>query len=247
MLLLVSVRSASEVSAALAGGADIIDAKEPRLGSLGAVSHRTLASIARSVPLECPFSIALGDLTTRPEVERSISLLDLPSRQAPTYLKFGCAGVASPTVVEHLLRAAVAAAAEHRSAPRIIAVGYADASAAGSAPPEEIREAALRSGCYGVLLDTYSKTGLDLFRWVTETDLANWISELRTSGLLSAIAGGLGIHQVAQACSPLPDVIGVRGAACDQGRDGRVSSSKVAALRGVIDQFFGIYSGARFL
>ena len=35
MRLLVSVRSAEEVSAALAGGADIIDAKEPERGSLG--------------------------------------------------------------------------------------------------------------------------------------------------------------------------------------------------------------------
>jgi (5-formylfuran-3-yl)methyl phosphate synthase len=70
MRLLVSVRSASEVGAALAGGADIIDAKEPRHGSLGAVSRRTLASITAVVPPECPLSIALGDLTTQPEVER---------------------------------------------------------------------------------------------------------------------------------------------------------------------------------
>ena len=38
MQLLVSVRSAVEVAPALAGGADIIDAKEPDRGSLGAVS-----------------------------------------------------------------------------------------------------------------------------------------------------------------------------------------------------------------
>ena len=36
MRLLVSVRSAAEVAAAVAGGADIIDAKEPTAGSLGA-------------------------------------------------------------------------------------------------------------------------------------------------------------------------------------------------------------------
>src|SRR4051812_47948913 len=42
MELLVSVRSAKEVEAALAGGADIIDAKEPSRGSLGAVSPKVL-------------------------------------------------------------------------------------------------------------------------------------------------------------------------------------------------------------
>ena len=43
MRLLVSVRSADEVAAAMAGGADIIDAKEPARGSLGAVDAATLA------------------------------------------------------------------------------------------------------------------------------------------------------------------------------------------------------------
>jgi (5-formylfuran-3-yl)methyl phosphate synthase len=245
MRLLVSVRSASEVGAALAGGADIIDAKEPRHGSLGAVSRRTLASITQSVPPECPFSIALGDRTTQAEVEQSISSLELPPRVAPTYLKLGFAAEPSAKVIERLLRAAVTAASEHRSAPRIIAVAYADSSAAGTAPPGEIRGAALRSDCSGVLLDTYSKTGSDLFSWITQGDLAKWISDLRTEGLLAAVAGGLGGHQMAQACSPLPDVIGVRGAACEGGRGGTVRSYRVAALRGVMDQFIGIHSGAR--
>ena len=42
MRLLVSVRSAAEARAALSGGADIIDAKEPSLGSLGAVGPLAL-------------------------------------------------------------------------------------------------------------------------------------------------------------------------------------------------------------
>jgi uncharacterized protein (UPF0264 family) len=246
MRLLVSVRSASEVGAALVGGADIIDAKEPRHGSLGAVSRRTLASITTVVPPECPLSIALGDLTTQPEVERSISSLELPPREAPTYLKLGFAAVPSSEAIERLLRTAVAVASEHRSAPKIIAVGYADPTAAGAASPWEIHGAALRSHCSGVLLDTYRKTGSDLFSWFTEADLAKWISDLRTEGLLAAVAGGLGIPQMAQVCVPLPDVIGVRGAACEGGRDGAVSSFRVATLRGVMDRCCGVYSGPVF-
>ena len=46
MRLLVSVRAAAEVAPALAGGADIIDAKEPARGSLGAVSPTRLREIA---------------------------------------------------------------------------------------------------------------------------------------------------------------------------------------------------------
>jgi hypothetical protein len=240
MRLLVSVRSADEVEAALAGGADIIDAKEPKHGSLGAVPRRALASITQLVPSDCPLSIALGDVTSEPEVERSISSLELPTREAPTYLKLGFAAVSSPKVIEGLLRAAVAAASEHRSAPKIIAVAYADSSAA---EPAEIRGAALRSDCCGVLLDTCKKTGSDLFGSIAQGDLAHWIADLRTSGLLAAVAGGLSINEIGPVCTVLPDVIGVRGAACDGGREGVVSSERVAGLRRVMDQFCGVYSG----
>ena len=49
MRLLVSVTSAAEASAALAGGADVIDAKDPRRGALGAVSPQTLRAILAAV------------------------------------------------------------------------------------------------------------------------------------------------------------------------------------------------------
>ena len=61
MRLLVSVRSAEEVSAALAGGADIIDAKEPARGSLGRVTPAVLSAIAACTPASVPLSVALGD------------------------------------------------------------------------------------------------------------------------------------------------------------------------------------------
>src|SRR5690349_2021023 len=64
MRLLVSVRSAQEVEAAVEGGAEIIDAKEPMRGSLGAVDAAELARIADAVPDGMPFSMALGDLAT---------------------------------------------------------------------------------------------------------------------------------------------------------------------------------------
>ena len=61
MRLLVSVRSAAEVASAVAGGADIVDAKEPDRGALGAVSGPVLRAIAARVPAALPLSVALGD------------------------------------------------------------------------------------------------------------------------------------------------------------------------------------------
>ena len=47
--LLVSVRCAEEATAALAGGADIIDVKEPRRGSLGRADDRVIREVMEVV------------------------------------------------------------------------------------------------------------------------------------------------------------------------------------------------------
>src|SRR3954452_14348343 len=60
--LLVSVRSAAEALSALAGGADVIDVKEPDRGSLGAADEETISAIVRAVDGRAPVSAALGEL-----------------------------------------------------------------------------------------------------------------------------------------------------------------------------------------
>ncbi|MFL5577756.1 MAG: (5-formylfuran-3-yl)methyl phosphate synthase, partial [Gemmatimonadaceae bacterium] len=61
MHLLVSVSSAAEAAAALAGGADLVDAKDPSAGALGAVSDGALRGIVAAVSGARPVSAALGD------------------------------------------------------------------------------------------------------------------------------------------------------------------------------------------
>src|SRR3954469_22907203 len=60
--LLVSVRSAAEAEAALAGGADIIDVKEPSRGSLGMADETVIQDVVATVAGRAPVSVALGDL-----------------------------------------------------------------------------------------------------------------------------------------------------------------------------------------
>src|SRR5687767_5792708 len=107
MQLLVSVRSADEVEPALAGGADIIDAKEPANGPLGAVSRAALAELVSQVPSNTQFSLALGDVTSAEHAIATITQLELPARQAMTYLKLGFAGVRTPELVQEMMAAAV--------------------------------------------------------------------------------------------------------------------------------------------
>src|SRR6478609_8313715 len=60
--LLVSVRSAAEARTALAGGADIIDIKEPRRGALGPADPNVWKEIQETVGRRVPVSAALGEL-----------------------------------------------------------------------------------------------------------------------------------------------------------------------------------------
>ena len=60
--LLVSVRNLSEAKAAISGGADIVDLKEPGLGSLGAVHLTERKRIIEQLRGQVPITAALGEL-----------------------------------------------------------------------------------------------------------------------------------------------------------------------------------------
>ena len=237
MLLLVSVRSAAEVGPALSGGSDIIDAKEPNRGSLGPVSHATLAEILALVPSERPFSIALGDLANPEDATSAIASLALPARAAPTYLKVGFAGVRSPDMATTILAAAVATLGDNDSPALVVAVAYADAARAGTLTPDLIVGCALRAGASGVLLDTHTKDGIGLLGWITPTALATWVAGARDEGLLTAVAGSLTLKDVDAVAATGADIVGVRGAACQGGRQGQVQVDRVRALRQGLDLF----------
>ncbi|HEV8177036.1 MAG TPA: (5-formylfuran-3-yl)methyl phosphate synthase [Gemmatimonadales bacterium] len=237
MQLLVSVRSAVEVAPALDGGADIIDAKEPGRGSLGPVPPATLAEIAALVPPERPLSIALGDLASSGEAVAAIAALELPARPAPTYLKLGFAGVRSPEMITRILASAVAAVSEKASAARVVAVAYADADRASTVGPDVILDLAGDARAAGVLLDTHTKDGIGLLGWLSPSALAGWVALARRRGLLTALAGTLTLESLESVHAAGADIVGVRGAACEGGREGRVEASRVRELRQRLDGF----------
>lgn len=234
MRLLVSVRSAEEAREAVAGGADIVDAKEPAHGALGAVEPAVLQAIAAVVPAEMPLSLALGDCH-RPEegvasVRAAIELLG-PAR-AERYLKLGFHGVTDPEVLDEIVGAAVAAAAG--SGFGIVAAAYADHAVTGGPALETVTAAAARHRAAGVLVDTWGKDGGSLLDRIEADALRQWAARARSLGLLTAVAGSLTLESVAQVVDSGADVVGVRGAACDGGRGGVLRAERVAALRAAI-------------
>jgi uncharacterized protein (UPF0264 family) len=229
--LLVSVRSADEVGPALAGGANIIDAKEPDRGSLGAVDRDVLSQILQRVPDDRGVSVALGDVSRPEEVGAAIHGLELPQRTSPTYLKLGFAGVQSPDQIRLLIEHAVSVTSRMAASARIVAVAYADSERAGTMPPGLIPSLAEAAGAAAVLLDTHGKDGRGLLEWLPSGPLVDWVALARQAGLLAALAGSLRPRDLALVGRAHPDVVGVRGAVCSGGRQGQVSEDRVRRFR----------------
>ncbi len=163
MRLLVSVRVPEEVGPALAGGADIIDAKEPAQGSLGAVAPEVLARIAERTPASVALSVALGDAGDPDQLSLAVAATALPERRAETFVKIGFGGCSSDAMIP-ILRAGLEAAV-HRGLV-LVPVAYADHASAGSPPPDQVLGAASAAGARALLIDTYLKDGRSLLDWI---------------------------------------------------------------------------------
>jgi (5-formylfuran-3-yl)methyl phosphate synthase len=230
MRLLVSLRSADEVAAALTGEADIIDAKEPAHGSLGPVAPEVLREIVARVPKSMPLSVALGDFRSTLSIRAAIAAASLPPRTAPVYLKLGFAGESSGAAVTALVSAALDTAARISGRSVAVPVAYADWERAGSPVPEVVLSAAIAAGARAILLDTCYKDDRRLFDWVGLEALGAFTESARNSGLLVAVAGSLDLEAL-DLVTGLADVIGVRGAACRGGRHGKLDAALVRRLK----------------
>jgi uncharacterized protein (UPF0264 family) len=230
MRLLVSVRSADEVRPAVEGGADIIDAKEPARGALGRVSAATLRAILSRVPPECHFSVALGDVGSTEAVNSALAGWSHVDHGSPIYLKLGFAGVTLPATIARVIRHTVRVASRHPML-QVIPVAYADAHRARAVPPHVLLELAAESQASGLLVDTYIKDGRGLLSWLEPGALARWIEAVHRTGLLAAVAGALRPDDLYHLRGMGVDVVGVRGAACEGGREGWVTSDRVRSLR----------------
>ncbi len=224
MRLLVSVVSAQEARHALAGGADIIDVKDPREGALGAPSPGVLTEVVRVVGSAAPVSVALGDM---PDLPHTAALAARGAALAGAdYVKVGLRGVRELGRAVAVM-SAVADAVGREAA--VIAAAYADADALDppAFAPAWLPELVERTGIAGALVDTCDKDGRGLYGWLSESELADLIARTRAAGASFAVAGQLTRDQL---CRVRVDIVGVRSAVCRGGdRTGELDSELVAA------------------
>jgi (5-formylfuran-3-yl)methyl phosphate synthase len=230
MRLLVSVMDGGEAARALQAGADIVDLKDPAEGSLGAPRPSTIRDVRASIPAHVPVSVAIGDL---PHLPGTAALAARGAAECgAAYVKVGLMGSSTEPEAVELLRAVRDAVAD-RSGVAVIAAAYADARRVASRPlaPELIAHVAREAGVAGCLIDTAIKDGRGLLHWLEPQTIARVAREARAAGLLVALAGSLGERDL-EAVAPLgADIVGVRSAACRDGRrDGPLDPARVRRL-----------------
>ena len=220
--LLVSVRNAQEARLALAGGADLIDVKEPARGALGAADPAIWAEVLAVTAGAVPTSAALGEISQVGELPDSSELAKFQ------FAKWGLARCQRYAEwrqqwSERLERL------PHGPVP--VAVVYADWQRAEAPPPENVIENAPALGCGAVLFDTYDKTHGRLLDALSLSELARLTSQVRQTGLPVVLGGGLCPATIPQILTLEPDYVAVRGAACRSGRTGDLDVTRVRELR----------------
>lgn len=225
--LLVSVRSASEATAALSGGATLIDVKEPALGSLGRASATTLADVVHAVAGRCPVSAALGELREP---------FDLPLSPSLAYVKWGLADRRADW--QRLLSAAMRCLTQCLPHCRIVAVAYADWRQAHAPPPEEVCSFAIENAMGALLLDTWRKDGSTLLDWLSLEAIERLRECCRSGKVPMALAGSLGVAEITTLLPLCPEWFAVRGGVCQgRQREATIEEGKVRHLVALVSNF----------
>jgi (5-formylfuran-3-yl)methyl phosphate synthase len=239
--LLVSVRNLAEARAALDGGCDRLDVKEPLHGALGMADDDVIAAIAAYALQKdgrngLPCSVALGELAEWHGKDKRF----VPS-QGVTDIKLGPAQTQTVTGWKESWREVFCRFdAKQIASIRRVAVAYADWQEAAAPRPQQILTAAIEFGANAFLIDTYQKGAGGLRDVLSPHELRQLATTAHGAGLTLALAGSLRLEDIAPLTEFRPDVIAVRGAACQGGtRSSQVSSECVRRLKAEICACFG--------
>jgi uncharacterized protein (UPF0264 family) len=219
--LLVSVRSADEAQAALRGGADVIDIKEPARGPLGPADPAIWRQVQQVVGHRRPLSVALGELWTD-------AMAETWQVQGMRWVKIGLAGCQDKPDWPQRWAAAVAKLPAQVEA---VPVAYADWQAAMAPEPEHVVDWAARGHAQSLVVDTFDKRSGPLTALWPQDRLDRLVQKVRAAGLRLVLAGRLDATTLPLVVPWRPDYVGVRGAVCRGGRDGTIDAQLVKTLR----------------
>ena len=228
-LMLASVTSPAEARVCLSAGADLIDAKDPSAGALGALPVSTVAAIGAEIAANglqqmTLVSATIGDLPMVPE-----PVCNAVRRMAATgvdYVKIGFQGGGDRRSVISRL------AGCHLSRAQLVGVLFADRE-----PDFDLIEIMADAGFVGVMLDTANKKAGSISRILNIEKLAEFTLRAHENRLFAGLAGSLRLGDIDVLATLGPDILGFRGALClDSDRIFAIDERAVAAVRSRIDE-----------
>jgi FolB domain-containing protein len=220
-LMLASVTNPAEAEAVWAGGADIIDLKDPAKGALGALDADVAARIVRSVGKRRPVSAAAGSSLGAPG-----ALLDSVAAMAAAGVDYVKVGFSPDGAGADCVRAL----APHAKNTKLVGVLFADC-----APDFDLLRLMASNGFAGAMLDTAKKGAGRLLDHMDIAALDRFIGHCREKRLMAGLAGSLEAPDVPRLLPLEPDYLGFRGSLCHgHKREGAIDLSSVRMIRDLI-------------
>jgi (5-formylfuran-3-yl)methyl phosphate synthase len=220
-LFLASVASADETEAVVGLGADIVDAKNPSEGPLGALHPAAVRGLVDAVSGRRPVSAVTGNLPMDPEP--LLSAASALVNAGVDYIKVGL--FAGPRRID-----CVRALSELSPRTRIIGVMFADTGF-----DQDLVKTMREAGFAGAMLDTARKESGSLLDSMDVAALGAFIGECRARQMLAGLAGSLEPPDIPRLLLLEPDVLGFRGALCvGEVRSAMIDPERVKLVRDLI-------------
>lgn len=230
MKLLISPIDIEEAKEAEAGGADIIDVKNPKEGSLGANFPWVIRAVKKVVSK--PLSATIGDFGFKPGTA-SLSALGAAVAGAD-FIKIGLFDIRTKKQAFDLLRNVVKTVKDYDPSKKVVAAAYADFERLNTFSPFDLPEIGQKAGVDIAMTDTGIKDGRSTFDFLSEEQVAEFISSAKEVGLGTALAGSLGWKDIEAVHRISPDIIGIRGLVCGGDRNRRIQRKEVERLKKMI-------------
>lgn len=222
---LASVSSESEARLCATLGADIIDAKNPSTGALGALPGERVRAIRATVPEHIPVSATVGDPIDDPDTVAHAARFMASAGADIVKVGFWPGDAAQVRTVQRLGALALGPV-------RFVAVLLADRGLDLQliAPMRD-------AGFAGVMLDTADKRAGALPDRLDQIALSEFVNAVRMHGMFAGLAGSLRAAHVPQLLTLQPDVLGFRGGLCRHGaRTATIDADAVRAVRAAVPQ-----------
>lgn len=215
-----------EAMSIIEGGADIIDIKNIKEGSLGANFPWRIREISDFVHKHgVVASATLGDLPYKPGTAALAAYG--AGMSGPDYVKAGLYGMDTYQEAYDMMDAIQRALRSANPNITVVASGYADFRRFGGLNLHDLVLAARDTQCDAVMVDTAIKDGKTLFDVLSFDEICEFVQMGHDAGMQVALAGSIKFEHADLIFRSGADIVGVRGAVCEgKDRSTRISAAK---------------------